>query len=64
MKRTTTLINVSAGLLVVSGILMRVYNLLDEQVSLTVSLFGVLLYVLAAPEQSPVYRRNLQQKKS
>ncbi|MDQ4139196.1 MAG: hypothetical protein M3142_01600 [Bacteroidota bacterium] len=58
MKTTSTLINLLAILLVVCGIVMRIYNLPDDQVSLTVSLFGVLIYILAAPEKSKIYRRN------
>ncbi|PSR54798.1 hypothetical protein AHMF7605_15440 [Adhaeribacter arboris] len=58
MKLTATLVNVFAGLLVVGGIFMRIYNLPDDQISLTVSLFGVLIYILAAPEHSSVYRRK------
>ncbi|RDC65985.1 hypothetical protein [Adhaeribacter pallidiroseus] len=61
MKLTTTLINVFASLLVVGGILMWVFVLPDKQISLVISLFGILFYVLAAPEQPRVYRRNLHQ---
>ena len=63
MKLTTTLINVFASLLVIGGILMWVFVLPDEQISLVISLFGILFYVLAAPEQPRVYHHKLQREK-
>ncbi|QNF32437.1 hypothetical protein HUW51_06725 [Adhaeribacter swui] len=63
MKLTATLIYLFSGLLVIGGILIWVFILPEEQVCLVTSLFGVLFYVLAAPEQPRIYRRNLQQEK-
>ncbi|QMU26876.1 hypothetical protein [Adhaeribacter radiodurans] len=59
MKTISTLVNLLAILLIVGGIVMRIYNLPDDQISLTISLFGVLIYILAAPEKTKIYRRNL-----
>ena len=58
MKRTSTLIYVLASLLVIGGILMRLYKLPDERESLAISLLGVLIYILAGPEQPRVSHRN------
>ena len=50
MKIAFTLVNVAALALVIGGIVMRIYRLPDEQLSLMISLLGLLIYLLAWPK--------------
>lgn len=59
MKVAFTLVNVVALALVIGGVVMRIYRLPDEQLSLMVSLLGLLIYLLAWPKPRRVPPRRV-----
>ncbi len=59
LKLQANLVKVMALCLIVAGVVMRLYTFPDEQLSLMVSLSGLLLYVLLPETRQPTRRRTM-----
>jgi hypothetical protein len=59
MNQQSTFVKVVAFCLIVAGIIMRLYPFPDEQLSLMVSLSGLLLYLLIPRTRQPNRRRAM-----